>query len=197
MPLHKTKIKLSRALGIPLVPKAGKYLERRPYPPGQHGQSRRGKKSSYGLQLLEKQRLRHQYFLREKQLANYVHDAERRRGNTGDLLIEQLERRLDVLVLRAGFARTLYQARQFVSHGHVRVNGGKVKWPSAPIKVGDEISLKEESRGLDVQKLALVPSEPPAYMARDGEIARLIRLPVREEVPVICEVSTVIEYYAK
>ena len=128
---------------------------------------------------------------------NYVHDAERRRGNTGDLLIEQLERRLDVLVLRAGFARTLYQARQFVSHGHVRVNGGKVKWPSAPIKVGDEISLKEESRGLDVQKLALVPSEPPAYMARDGEIARLIRLPVREEVPVICEVSTVIEYYAK
>lgn len=197
MPLHRKKVKLSRALGIPLIPKAAKYLERRPTPPGQHGNSRRRQKSSYGLQLLEKQKLRHQYFLGERQLTNYVRDAERRRGNTGDLLIQQLERRLDVLVLRAGFARTLYQARQYVTHGHVQVNGRKVDWPSALVNVGDEIALREKSRELDVLATELVPVEPPAYLVREGDVGRLVRLPVREEVPVICEVSEVVEFYAK
>lgn len=197
MPIVQSKVKLSRALGIPLVPKAEKYMERRPYPPGQHGQRRRGKKSDYGVQLLEKQRLRHQYFMGERQLANCVRKAVAGQGNTGDLLIQRLERRLDVLVLRAGFARTIYQARQFVTHGHVQVNGRKVHCPSALVRVGDEVSLKDSSRALDMRDQVLRPVDPPNYVIRQDHRAWLARLPVREEVPVICELSSVIEYYAK
>jgi small subunit ribosomal protein S4 len=192
-----SKIKLSRALGVPLVPKAAKYMERRPYPPGQHGKSRRGKKSDYGLQLLEKQRLRHQYFLGERQMSNYVRKAASAKGITGDVLIHTLERRLDVLVLRAGFARTIYQARQFVTHGHVMLNGRMARYPSKQVRVGDEVSLKEMSRALDVRANTVTPVEPPPYVTRDGDRAWLSRLPAREEVPVICVLSSVVEYYAK
>lgn len=197
MPVIQSKVKLSRSLGIALVPKAAKHMERRPYPPGQHGQRRRGKKSAYGLQLLEKQRLRHQYFMGERQLSNWVRKAVAAKGNTADLLIQHLERRLDVLVLRAGFARTIYQARQFVTHGHIKVNGRKVSFPSALVGIGDAISLRAKSREIDMSKQTLNPAEPPIYVTREGDRAWLSRLPAREEVPVICELSSVVEYYAK
>lgn len=200
MPIVKSKVKLSRSLGIPLVPKAGKHMERRPDPPGQHGKRRRtAKKSGYGQQLLEKQRLRHQYFLGERQLRGYVARAQARTGNTADHLILLLESRLDTIVLRAGFARTIYQARQFVTHGHVRVNGKRVNFPSATVNVGDKVSLRESSRALDPVQLAIATAVVPAYVVRnDAEFeAELVRLPAREEIPVICELSSVVEFYAK
>src|SRR4030081_307247 len=114
----RSTVRLSRALGIPLTPKSTRYFERRPYPPGVHGRRRRNAPSDYRLRLLEKQRLRHQYDLREKQLRRTFAEARRRPGKTGENLIELLERRLDAVVLRAGFTRTIYQARQLVVHGH-------------------------------------------------------------------------------
>jgi len=121
------KIKKSRRLGIALTPKAEKYLERRPHPPGQHGPSRRrGKQSDYGKQLVEKQRLQYQYNLSEKQVRRYYQAASRKQGNTAEFLLQLIETRLDALVLRSGFARSIYQARQLVSHAHFNVNGKKV-----------------------------------------------------------------------
>ncbi len=200
MPLVKSKVKLSRSLGIALVPKANKALERRPDPPGQHGKRRRtAKKSGYGQQLLEKQRLRHQYFLGERQLRNYVARATAQTGNTADNLILALETRLDAVVLRAGFARTIYQARQFVTHGHVLVNGKRVNFPSASVNVGDKVSLRERSRTLDVVQLAMATGAVPPYLVRNDAAfeVELVRPPVREEIPVICELSSIVEFYAK
>ena len=117
------KVKLSRALGIPLTPKAMKYMARKPYPPGPHGMRKRHKKQSeFGNQLMEKQRLRAQYNLSEKQLRNYYRAASQEKGNTGENLIQKLESRLDAIILRAGFSPTIYGARQLVNHGHVLVN---------------------------------------------------------------------------
>src|SRR5919109_3077612 len=109
------KVKLSRSLGIALTPKAAKYMERRPYPPGQHGAQKKHRRGSdYKQQLLEKQRLRFQYNITERQMRNYFHKAERSRLNTGDALIQLLERRLDATVLHGGLAKTIYAARQYV-----------------------------------------------------------------------------------
>jgi small subunit ribosomal protein S4 len=122
----RPKVRLSRALGIPLTPKSTRYLERRPYPPGVHGRRRR-KDSDYRRRLLEKQRLRHQYDLREAQLRRTFAEALRRPGTAGENLIELLERRLDAVLVRAGFARTIYQSRQFVVHRHVTVDAGAAR----------------------------------------------------------------------
>jgi small subunit ribosomal protein S4 len=121
----RSKVRLSRSLGIALTPKAARHLERRPYPPGQHGRRRRTG-SDYRARLLAKQRLRAQYNLSEAQLRLAMARALRSGGKTGESLLVDLETRLDALVLRAGFARTIYQARQAVSHGHVTVNGRRV-----------------------------------------------------------------------
>src|SRR4029079_2167436 len=116
------KVKIARALGIALTPKAARIMERRPNPPGQHGATTRRKVSDYKKQLLEKQRLRAQYNISERQLQNAFTEATRQSGNTGVNLVRLLEMRLDAVVMRAGFARTIYAARQAVVHGHVMVN---------------------------------------------------------------------------
>ena len=115
------KVKKSRALGVALTPKAAAGMRKRPTPPGQHGaaRGRRRRPSEYGVQLLEKQRLRFQYNISERQLRNYFRHATRRKGLTGETLLQSLETRLDALVLRARFARTIYQARQVVAHRHI------------------------------------------------------------------------------
>ena len=115
--------RLSRALGIALTPKAAKYLEKRPYAPGEHGRTKRKQDSDYAVRLREKQRLREQYGIREKQMRNTFNEARRKDGLTGENLVELLEMRLDALVLRAGFARTTAQARQLVVHRHILVDG--------------------------------------------------------------------------
>jgi len=194
------KIKKSRRLGIALTPKAEKYLERRPHPPGQHGPSRRRSKlSDYGKQLIEKQRLQYQYNLSEKQVRKYYQAASRKQGNTADHLLQMIETRFDAVVLRAGLARSIYQARQLVSHAHLRVNGKKVNIPSYQVRIGDVITVREKSRDLDIFPSSQQIASTPEYLTVDDKnlTAVLSRLPEPSEVPVQCEVSLVVEFYSR
>ncbi|QOC91404.1 30S ribosomal protein S4 [Micromonospora craniellae] len=198
----RPKIKRSRRLGIPLTPKCVRYFERRPYPPGVHGRART-KESDYKVRLLEKQRLKAQYDLREKQLRLAFERAVGRPGKTGEELVIDLETRLDALVLRAGLARTIYQARQAVTHGHVNVNGRRVDRPSARLRPDDVIAVREGSRTKTPFVVAAAGAHAPArtapYLDVDlaGLTARLIRLPQRAEVPVLCDEQLVVEYYSR
>jgi small subunit ribosomal protein S4 len=200
----RRKVRLSRALGIPLTPKAAKYLEKRPYAPGEHGRTKRRADSDYAVRLREKQRLREQYGIREKQLRIVFNEARRTEGLTGENLVELLEMRLDALVLRAGFARTTAQARQLVVHRHILVDGQLVDRPSFRVKPGQLIHVKERSEGLEPFQVAAagghadVLPKVPAYLEveLDKLQARLIRRPKRAEVPITAEVQLVVEYYA-
>ena len=201
MPRTTSTVRLSRALGIPLTPKAARYLERRPYPPGQHGRARR-RTSDYKLQLLEKQRLRAQYDLSEAQLRLALARALRSGGNSGEALVVDLETRLDALVLRAGFGRSIYQARQAVSHGHITVDGRRVDRPSFQVHPGDVIEVAAGSRAKTPFVIAAAgvhAGAVPPYLDIDLEAlrARLVRLPARAEIPVICDERLVIEFYSR
>jgi small subunit ribosomal protein S4 len=195
------KVRISRRLGIPITPKASRIMERRPNPPGQHGpMMRRSKMSEYKRQLIEKQRLRFQYNVKEKQMVNYYRKAARKAINTGEALIHLLETRLDAVVLRAGLAPTIYAARQFVSHGHVEVNGKRVNIPSYNVNIGDVVSVREKSRALQMVKDSVEtrPAAPPYLEFSEGDLSvKLLQLPRREEVPVICDIPLVIEFYAR
>lgn len=197
------KVKLSRRLGLALTPKAAQIMAKRPYPPGQHGRHQQFKDrnpSDYKRQLLEKQKLRLQYNIHERQMRNYFIKAFRRMGNTVDNLVQLLETRLDAVVLRAGLARTIYAARQYVTHGHILVNGRRVNLPAYRVKVDDVVSVKEKSRRLAcfAEALASTAGTPPYLKTSKDEMsAQLLYLPPRYEVPVICEVSLVIEYYSR
>lgn len=200
----RSKVRLSRALGIALTPKAARALEKRPYAPGEHGRTRRRTDSDYAVRLREKQRLRAQYGLREKQLRIAFEEARRQPGLTGENLVELLEMRLDALVLRAGFARTTAQARQFVVHRHITVDGKLVDRPSFRVKPGQTIGVKQRSEGREPFQVAAagghaeVLPKVPGYLSvnLDTLTARLERRPKRAEVPVTCEVQLVVEYYA-
>ncbi len=196
------KVRLSRAIGIPLTPKAAQVMTKRAYPPGQHGRYQQFKRtaSDYKRQLLEKQRLRLQYNIHERQMRNYFRKAARRYGNTVDNLIQLLETRLDAMVYRAGLARTIYAARQYVSHGHIWVNGKPVDIPSYNIKADDVISVRPKSRHLACFPIAIESTvAPPPYLERSAAdlSLKLLYLPQRAEVPVICEMSLVIEFYSR
>ena len=188
----RRKVRLSRALGIPLTPKAAKYLEKRPYAPGEHGRTKRKADSDYAVRL------------REKQLRIVFDEARRAQGLTGENLVELLEMRLDALVLRAGFARTTAQARQFVVHRHILVDGKIVDRPSFRVKPGQLIHVKERSEGTEPFQVAAagghvdVLPKVPGYLEVeiDKLHATLLRRPLRAEVPVTCEVQLVVEYYA-
>ena len=200
----RRKIRLSRALGIALTPKAAKYLEKRPYAPGEHGRTKRKQDSDYAVRLREKQRLRAQYGIRETQLKIAFEEARRPQGLTGENLVELLEMRLDALVLRAGFARTTAQARQMVVHRHILVDGKLVDRPSFRVKPGQLIHVKARSEGIEPFQVAAagghvdVLPKVPGYLEveLDKLQARLVRRPKRAEVPVTCEVQLVVEYYA-
>ena len=197
----RSKVRLSRALGIPLTPKAARHLERRPYPPGQHGRRRRVT-SDYKARLLEKQRLRAQYDLSEAQLRLALARATRGGGKTGEALVVDLETRLDALVLRAGFARTIYQARQAVSHGHVTVDGRRVDRPSYRVRPGEVIAIAAASQAKTPFVVAAAGEHAaavPPYLDVDISAlsARLTRLPERSEVPVLCDERLVVEFYSR
>lgn len=200
----RSKTRLSRALGIALTPKAAKYMEKRPYAPGQHGRTKRKTDSDFAVRLREKQRLRAQYGIREAQLRKTFNDAKRIEGLTGENLVELLEMRLDALVHRAGFARTMAQARQMVVHRHILVDGLRLDRPSARVKVGQMISVHEKSEGTEPFQVAAagghvdVLPPVPGYLSveLDKLQATLVRRPKRAEVPVTCEVQLVVEYYA-
>jgi small subunit ribosomal protein S4 len=168
-----------------------------------HGRRRRNQ-SDYRLRLLEKQRLRHQYNVSEKQLRRAFAEAVRRPGKTGENLVALLERRLDALVLRAGFARTIYQARQLVVHGHFNVDGRRVDRPSYRVRPGETIEVRESSRNKEPLVVAAAggyagEGPTPAYL--DVSVpqlrATLTREPLRGEVPVICQEQLVVEYYSR
>lgn len=195
------KVKLSRRLGIALTPKAVKYMEKRPYGPGQHGPNKRRKQPSvYGMQLLEKQKLKFQYNVSERQLRNYFLKATRKRGKTGEVLVQQLEMRLDAFVLRAGFAKTIYAARQYVNHGHMELNGRRVNIPSMQVKVGDVVTIRERSReNTHIREAFDYSPPPPSYIERDKTelFAKLLAVPTREDIPVICDENVIVEFYSK
>ena len=192
------KVRLSRALGVPLTPKAVKYFEARPYPPGGHGRARK-RETDYKLRLREKQRLRAQYNISERQLQNAFTEATRQSGNTGVNLVRLLEMRLDAVILRSGFARTIYAARQAVVHGHVLVNGRKVDRPSRRLQPGDAVALAARSRDLTAFTVPLENARPPAYLDLDKErrAVRVRELPERDQIPVQAELSLIVEYYSR
>ncbi|MBM9509765.1 30S ribosomal protein S4 [Actinacidiphila acididurans] len=199
----RPKVKKSRALGIALTPKAVRYFETRPYPPGEHGRGRK-QNSDYKTRLLEKQRLRAQYDISERQMLRAYDRARKVQGKTGEALIVELERRLDALVMRAGLARTIYQSRQMVVHGHIEVNGRKVDKPSFRVRPEDVVQVRERSR----EKTPFVVAreggwagegESPRYLQVNlAALAfRLDREPNRPEIPVICDEQLVVEFYAR
>ncbi|GIE96927.1 30S ribosomal protein S4 [Paractinoplanes rishiriensis] len=198
----RPKAKLSRALGIPLTPKCVKYFEKRPFPPGVHGRSRR-KTSDYQVRLLEKQRLRHQYNISEAQMRRAYEDAHRGEGKTGENMVSLLERRLDAVVHRAGLARTVYQARQLVVHGHFTVDGKKVDRPGYRLKPGQIVQVRENSRPKPPFQIAAAgahlagPTAPYLSTAVEDLRTELLRVPVRTEIPVLCDEQLVVEFYAR
>jgi small subunit ribosomal protein S4 len=199
----RPKVKKSRALGIALTPKAVKYFEQRPYPPGEHGRGRK-KNSDYKVRLLEKQRLRAQYDISESQMRRAYDRARKTGEKTGERLVVELERRLDALVLRSGLARTIYQARQMVVHGHISVNDRKVDKPSFQVKPGDVVMVRERSRSKHPFQVAReggydTEGETPRYLEVNLQALafRLDRDPNRKEIPVVCDEQLVVEYYAR
>jgi len=188
--------KQSRRLGISLTG-TGKELKR-PYPPGQHGPTQRKKMSEYGLQLQEKQKLRLMYGLNEKQFRNLFKKAGKMKGVHGVNFMILLESRLDNLVYRLGFARTRPQARQLVVHGHITVNGKKVDRPSYHVQIGDQISLREKSKKLQVVAEALEDrAYLPEYLSFDENelVGVYLRYPERSELPSEINESLIVEFY--
>lgn len=190
--------KKSRRLGFSIL-ETGKELARRPYAPGQHGQ-RRSKLSEYGVQLHEKQKLRFMYGIGEKQFRKIFSEALRKPGRTGDNFMYLLERRLDNMVYRAGFASTRRQARQLVNHGHILLDGKKASIPSMRVKPGQSITLRESSKNLDVVKKALEATiSRKDYIEYDEakQAATLARYPERSEfLPEIKE-NLIVEFYSR
>lgn len=195
------RLKIMRALGVELPGLSRKSIETRPNPPGQHGATAaRRRKSDYGLALIEKQKLRFNYGVSERQLRRLVVEARRRQGPTGDNLLQLLECRLDNAVFRAGLAPTIPAARQLVSHRHVLLNGRRVSIPSIRLRAGDEITLCERSRNLPlVRETATEPTlARPEWLEWDESAlkARLARLPEADEVPFPVGIQLVVQHYA-
>ena len=200
--------RLCRREGMKLFLKGAKCftdkcpVEKRNYAPGQHGKDRKTKIVGYGLQLREKQKAKRMYFVGENQFRNYYEAASNAPGVTGEILLQQLERRLDTLVFRLGFANARRLARQLVRHGHILVNGKKVNIPSYQTRVGDEISVREASKQLDAVKNAVeFASHQPApnwvQVDREAFKGRLIALPKREDINLPVNEQLIVELYSK
>ncbi len=198
------KYKLDRRMGENIWGRPKSPVNRREYGPGQHGQRRKGKLSDFGIQLRAKQKLKGYYGdLTEKQFRKIYAEAERVRGDTGENLIGLLERRLDAVVYRAKFVPTVFAARQFVNHGHVRVNGQKVNIPSYQVKEGDVVEVRNRSKQMVsiLEAVQLPERDVPDYIEADHSkmIATFVRTPSLGDVPyaVVMEPNLVVEFYAK
>ena len=177
-------------------------IEKRNFAPGQHGKDRKAKIVGYGLQLREKQKAKRMYFAQEGQFRNYFERAATSKGVTGELLLQQLERRLDNVVYRLGFAVARRQARQLVRHGHIAVNGRKVNIPSFQVNVGDQIEVRENSKKLSVLEIAkdfASHQAPPNWLEvdRDGYKGRVLALPKREDINLPINEQLIVELYSK
>ena len=177
-------------------------IEKRNFPPGMHGKDRKAKIVGYGLQLHEKQKAKRMYFTLEGQFREYYEKANRATGVTGELLIQQLERRLDNVAYRLGFAISRRQARQVVRHGHVTINGKKVNIPSYQVQVGDEIAIRESARKLLIveQGAQYAAQNPvPAWLEAnfDAFTGRVLSLPKRKDVNLPINEQLIVELYSK
>ncbi|HZQ98505.1 MAG TPA: 30S ribosomal protein S4 [Chloroflexota bacterium] len=204
---HDAVCKLCRREGVKLFLKGDRCftpkcaVERRPYPPGPQS-TRRRKVSEYSLQLREKQKARHIYGVLERQFRRHFAEAERRQGQTGENLLRILECRLDNVVYRLGFADSRAQARQLVSHGHFDVNGRKTDIPSAQVKAGDLITVREGSRAMDHFKTAMeqiARKTVPAWLSVDAAnfAGRVVALPERADIDSALQEQLIVEFYSR
>jgi small subunit ribosomal protein S4 len=201
---HAAKYKLDRRMGQNVWGRPKSPVNRREYGPGQHGQRRKGKLSDYGVQLRAKQKLKGYYAnISERQFRGIYQEAIRMKGDSGANLIGLLERRLDTIVYRAKFVPTMFAARQFVNHGHVKVNGRRANISSMRLKIGDTVEVKDKSRelALVLEATQLAEREVPDYVETDhGKMsAKLARIPAVADVPypVQMEPHLVVEYYSR
>ncbi len=196
------KDKISRRFGVPLFGST-KSLEHKNYPPGMHGpKGSRRKQSDYAVALAEKQKLRFQYGVLERQFRRYFEIAARRRGVTGEILLQMLETRLDNVVFRLGFANSRAAARQLVNHGHIQVNGRKVDISSYNVKPGDAVTVKDhpKSRSLATRNLDLTQITPvPDWLTldRDQFSGKVARTPSRDEIAPIVNEQLIVELYSR
>ena len=195
--------KIVRRLGVNIFgnPKFDRILDKRPYGPGQHGK-KRSKMSNYGLQLMEKQKVKKMYGVLEKQFRKYFHEAERSKGVTGHNLLQILERRLDNVVYRAGFAKTRNSARQIVRHGHVKVNGHKVNLPSFLVSTGDLLNVNAKESAVKLVKANIKNTEDRSavnWINVDKEklIIKITKLPERTDIDAVIEEQLIVELYSK
>ncbi|GAT64437.1 30S ribosomal protein S4 [Planomonospora sp. ID91781] len=198
------KVRLSRRAGVPLTRKAVRYFEERPYPPGEHGRkTNRRQTGDYGLRLMEKQKLRWYYDVSERQMRRYWDMALRSPGRSGAELVVLLESRLASLVLRAGLAPSIYAARQYVTHGHITVDGRKVDIPSYLVKPGQVIAVRERSRAMQPFVAAAegvyADERTAPYLAVDHADLRftVVSRPVREQIAVPVDEQMVVEFYSR
>lgn len=195
------RVRISRRFGVPIFGPS-KYLERRAYGPGVHGPKSRRKHTDYGLGLIEKQKLRYYYGLLERQFRGVYERALKRRGVTGEHMLQMLETRLDNVVYNLGFANTRAAARQLVAHGHVKVNGRKVSVPSFGLKVNDVVEIKNAnaSRQLATKNLESAGSRAvPDWLALDKEALKgtVMRIPTRDEIQPVANEQAVVEFYSR
>ena len=195
------RVRISRRFGIPIFGPT-KYLERRNYGPGVHGPKSRRKHTDYGLGLIEKQKLRYYYGLMERQFRGVYEKALRRRGVTGEQMLQILETRLDNVVFHLGFANTRAAARQMVCHGHIAVNGRKVSIASYGLKVNDAVTVKNNnvSRQLATKNLETATSRAvPGWLSLNKEELKgvILRIPTREEIQPIANEQAVVEFYSR
>jgi len=199
---QESKYKINRRLGENLWGRAKSPINKREYPPGQHGQKRK-KPTDYGVQLMAKQRLKGYYGnITEKQFRRAYAEANRRRGDTSENLIGLLERRLDAVVYRMKVVATVFAARQFISHGHISVNGRRVTVPSYQVKIGDVVEVRGKAKDYPFVLEAIASNERdvPDYIAMDGTMkATFSRVPLLADVPypVKMEPNMVVEYYSR
>jgi small subunit ribosomal protein S4 len=200
----ESKYKIDRRMGENIWGRPKSPVNRREYGPGQHGQRRKGKLSDYGVQLKAKQKLRGYYGnISERQFRGIYQEARRLKGDSGAHMIGLLERRLDAVIYRAKFVPTVFAARQFISHGHIKVNGKRVTIASFRVKVGDVVEVKDKSRelALVMEAQALSERDVPDYIDVDGSkmTAKMTRIPLITDVPypVQMEPHLVVEYYSR
>ena len=195
------RLRISRRLRTPIFGPS-KYLERKDYPPGQHGQSRRRKATDYALALMEKQKLRFYYGLMEKQFRGVYEKANRRRGVTGEIMLQILETRLDNIVYSLGFGYSRAQARQMVTHGHVLVNGSRESTPRYVIKEGDKVGVKntDKRRHLADKNLEYSTSRNvPDWLSLDKDAYEGVveRIPTRDDIQPIANEQAIVEFYSR
>jgi small subunit ribosomal protein S4 len=195
------RVRISRRFGVPIFGPT-KYLERRNYGPGVHGPKSRRKTTDYGLGLLEKQKLRYYYGLMERQFRGVYEKALRRRGVTGEQMLQILETRLDNVVYHLGFANTRAAARQMVGHGHVKVNGRKVSISSFGLRVNDIIEVRDNSRARQMATKNLESATSRSVpdwlsLTRDAFKGVVMRIPTRDEIQPIANEQAVVEFYSR